>query len=263
MGYICISKVLGNKMKSFKCFFTKLKCMKSKRMDPEIKAACIVGICTILGATLVGVSILVIMPNIPEVFSSNFSVEQYGIVNTSAKWEYEIRPEKIYIWDDESVWSSFNLDVDDINYPFDLSDYKGITFLIKAKRGGEFEFYLHASQSNDKYKRYSYWNKGSLRISTDWEKKEILFQDLQITPWTKKKYKAAPKNLNDTYLSNVFTIGFTDKTDGHIKNTVWIDEIELIHKNNRSKNIIISDFATFNVTINGTKGHWTTYVGYC
>jgi hypothetical protein len=214
--------------------------MKSRRMYPEIKAAWIVGGCTILAAILVAFSILVIMPNIPEVFYKFLSYEQDGIVNTSAKWEYEIQPEKIYIWDHEGVWSSFNLDVDDRNYLFDLSDYRGIAFLIKAKRGGGLEFYLHTAPNNGKYKCYSYWNKGNLRISTDWEEKEILFQDLQITPWTEKKYKAAPKNLTDTCLSKVFSIGFTDSKYSHIKNVVWIDEIELIHKNNINKNSIIT-----------------------
>lgn len=252
-------KFRGNKIKIFKRFFTELK--RLIPVDPTVKAAWIIGLCTIIAVA--GTGILVIMPNIPEVFYSNFSIEQYGIVNTSAKWEYEIQPEKIYRWDNEGVWASFNLDVDDINYPFDLSDYKGITFLIKAKRSRELEFYLHVSQGNDKYKRHSYWNKGNLQISTDWEKKEILFRDLQITPWMEKKYNAAPKNPTDTYLSKVFAIGFTDKTYGHVKNTVWIDEIELIHKNDTSKNIIISDFRTFNITINGIKGHWTTYEGYC
>ena len=94
-------------------------------------------------------------------------------------------------------------------------------------------------------------------MTTNWRKEEVLFPNLCIAPWTEDKYPEAPECPN---LEKVYAIGFAIKTHTPPDNKVWIDEVELIHKN--GSKTLISNFNALNVSINGKEGLWHAGCGH-
>lgn len=203
---------------------------------------------TILGA----ICPFLFVPNIEPIYASDIIIDQYGMNYTSAKWEYQISPEKKYITSTpKESWSYFIMETRDLRDYFNFSNYKGVSFNIKGNiENQQIEFNLFSEG-------HQYWNNGNLLVTTKWEKRDILFSDLCITPWIEKWHPDAPKNPN---LEMVTGFGFAIKTFTPTENNIWIDEIELIHKN--GSKTLISNFNTFNVSVNGNEGLWHTGWGH-
>lgn len=213
----------------------------------------------------VGVAILLfstlIMPGKLPIHESEFSIDQYGgAINASAKWEYEIQHEKRYIFsnffDSELSWAFFDMDVQNIENNFNLTDCKGISFYITGN--GEnipLEFNLFTHELNKKHEIYQY--SISFSVNTAWQKKEIMFTDLTIAPWTERAYPNAPKKPD---LEKVYAIGFAAKTSDYRDEVIHIDEIELIYKNGSKE--VITDFTSRNTSIKGIDGIWYTGTGH-
>lgn len=206
----------------------------------------------IIGSILGALFPSMFVPDIKSVYTSDVTIDQYGFNYTSAKWEYHIQPEKKYIWSfPKESWSYFIIELRDLRDDFNLSDYKGVSFCIKGNiENQKIEFNLFSD-------KYQYWNKGNLLVTTKWREDEILFSNLCVAPWTEKWHPEAPKNPN---LEKVRAFGFAIKTTTPTENKIWIDEVELIHRN--GSKTIISNFNTLNASINGKEGLWHVGWGY-
>lgn len=214
------------------------------------KRKIIIPIITLIIGTILGALFpSMFVPNIESVYTSDVIIDQYGFNYTSAKWEYHIQPERKYIWDTpKESWSYFIMEIRDLRDDFNLSDYKGVSFYIKGNiENQKIEFNL--------FSEYQYWNKGNLLVTTWWREEEILFSNLSLAPWIEKWYPNASKT---PVLEKVNAFGFAIKTQEPTKNTIWIDEIYLIHKN--GSKTLISNFNTLNVSVDGKEGLW--HVGW-
>lgn len=232
-----------------------------KELKKHWKVILIVGI---LIPISIGITIDIFLPIIkPDklpIHKSKITIDEHGAKYTSAKWEYEIQHKKKYFFDNlfgsELSWAFFNMDVRDIENNFNLSDCERISFYIKGSGENiQLEFNLFTHEFDKKHKIYQYNTHFS--VSTLWEKKEIMFTDLTITPWTERAYPNAPKKPN---MEKVYAIGFAAKTSDYRHEVIHIDEIEFIYKNG-SKSVII-DFTTFNISIKGIDGIWFTGTGH-
>jgi len=216
----------------------------------------------VIGALLGALFPSMLVPNIKPVYTSDVIIDQYGFNYTSARWEYHIQPERKYIWNSpKESWAYFDMDIRNMEDDFNLSDYKGVSFYIKGNIENqliEFNLFTHNfTHDNKVHKVYQYWNKGNLLVTTSWRKEEILFSNLSATPWTEKWHPEAPKTPN---LEKVCAFGFAIKTHEPTKNKIWIDEVELIHKN--GSKMLISSFNTLNVSINAKEGLWHAGLGH-
>jgi hypothetical protein len=215
----------------------------------------------VLGLLLALILIPYIRPDKPAIYESVCSIDPQGYKNTSAKWEYDIQPEKKWFFSDtKESWAFFDMDLKDIKDDFNLSDCKGISFYIRGSTNTnivEFSLFTHEFY-NGMHEIYQYWNEEKLLVDNFWKPETIHFSNLTLTPWTKKYYPGAP---NEPDLKKVYGIGFAVRTnEAHIQNAIFIDELELIYKN--GSRITISDFSTFNVDINGKEGYWHCWRGH-
>lgn len=235
--------------------------MSMEALKKHWKIVLIIGI---LAPISVGITINVFLPIIrPDkrpIHKSEFTIDQYGAKYTSAKWEYEIQHKKKYFFDNffgsKLSWAYFDMDVRDIENSFNLSDCERISFYIKGSHENiPLEFNLFTREFGEEHKVYQYSTYFS--VSTIWQKKEITFMDLTITPWTQRSYPSAPKK---PAMEKVYAIGFAAKTSNYRHEVIFVDEIGLIDKNG-NKNVI-TDFATPNISIRGIDGVWFTGTGH-
>lgn len=209
---------------------------------------------TLFVGILIPLSVSYILPMTPPIYESACVITQQGANYTSAMWKYDIQPEKKW-WFDEPMesWAYFDMDIRNIEDDFDLSDCKGVSFYIQGSENADIEFNLftHAFYKGT-HDFYQY--RRIIAIDTLWKKETIYFSNLIRAPWT---YSGEPES---PALKRVYAIGFAARTnENRIKNTIFIDEVELIYENgNRAT---ISDFSVFNANINGKEGYWYSWWG--
>ncbi|HYN44879.1 MAG TPA: carbohydrate binding domain-containing protein [Candidatus Limnocylindrales bacterium] len=214
----------------------------------------------IVGAILGALFPTMLVPNIEPVYNSDLIIKQQGANYSSAQWEFHIQPEKKYFYDSpKESWAFFDMDVRNIENDFNLSDFKGVSFYISGNvenKKIQFNLFTH-NFTNGNHEVYQYWNNGNLLVTTNWRKEEILFSSLNATPSTEKWYPNEPKNPN---LEKVFAMGFAANTTVPMINKIAIDEMYLIYKN--GSKMLLTNFNTLNVSINGVEGIWYAGVGH-
>lgn len=219
----------------------------------------------IFGAFLAAVLPQILVPNIEPIYVSNIIIDQNGANYTTALWEYHIQPKKIFNLPDwiqrqpKDNWAFFNMNLRNIENNLNLSDFKGVSFYIIGEIDNQFiQFNLFTQNITDNRNDvYQYRNNGSLLVTTNWRKEEILFSNLNVTDWTKESYPFVSKSPD---LEKVYAFGFAIHTKDEPKmNRISIDEIYLIHKN--GSKILLSNFNTLDVNINGVEGIWHTGSG--
>ena len=195
----------------------------------------------------------------PPTYSSSDSIDTYGALNSSIRWDYRLHPPpKLYFIFPKDIWAYFDFDVKNIENSFNLSDYKGISFYIKGNQEDqlmEFNVFTHNVTLN--HEVYQYTN-NHLIVRTNWRHETIYFNDLVRTPWTTEWY---PGSSEKPDLNSVFAFGFAVKTDHATQNQIWIDEIYLI-KNNDERLLLMNFDGNKEPGLNGVLGQWHSGWGY-
>ena len=79
----------------------------------------------------------------------------------------------------------------------------------------------------------------------------ILFEDLELTPWTKIAYPNANEKPD---LKHTYAIGFAIKTHNFEENEISIYDIYLIKNNNEQD--LLSSYDNLTGIMNGEMGRW-------
>lgn len=210
-------------------------------------------------------------PSPPPLPVSLLSIEHYPFptpnnrsdgTDKALKWKYKLDcyPHSKHKY--SLCWATLQLKLDEES---DISDYKGISFLIKAEKTIDttsndtptLEFNLHTEK--DKYWYWTGKNNPNMNISCEWSEKRVLFSDLKPVYW--KNIETAPSEPD---LSKVYMLSLAAPTNSQRSNIIWIYETKLICENGSeiSVNNVASPLASPLKTLSPLKGHWDATKGF-
>ncbi len=228
------------------------------------------GVSGFLGGVFGGILTLVvqgtILPNQNEKLNATIDLDnsERRQGQASLKFDFNIAPERKFIWSSTSVVGSF-LHADSapdgaaqIKW-IDLSSFDKISFYAKSKKNNFklSEFNIFVGQTKI---QYVFNNQDVLIIPTEWKKIEISLDQFYLAPWVDESRR---KTITQEWFgdrkkafAHVTGVGIDIKTDGEpISDCLWIDDLRFVTPS-KGESILFSDADARKFQYQGSNFEW-------